>query len=102
MTDFDFDRLGEQLAREQDALLAKHNVQAEVRSRIAELDASTLRKSARTSATRRAGFVWAAGGAALAAAAIALIALRGLPMNPQPKSLSVQLSETHANVEVGQ
>ncbi|HTU60570.1 MAG TPA: hypothetical protein VMF89_19095, partial [Polyangiales bacterium] len=88
MTDFDFDQLGEQLAREQDALLAKHNVQAEVRSRIAELDVatlSTLRKSVATTATRRAGLVWAMGGAALAAAAVALIALRGFPLDVQGK-----------------
>lgn len=102
MTDFDFDQLGEQLAREQDALLAKHNVQAEVRSRIAELDVTKLRKSAQIISTRRAGFVWAAGGAALAAAAVALFALRGLPFEAPPKVLSVQLSETHSNVEVGQ
>ena len=102
MTDFDFDQLGEQLAREQDALLAKRNVQAEVRTRIAELDIATLRKSAETSATRRAGMVWAVGGAALAAAAVALFALRGMPLEMPPKVLSVQLSESGTNVDVGQ
>jgi|GEM_PF-484238 len=105
MTDFDFHQLGEQLAREQDTLLAKHNVQAEVRARIAELDVGTLRKSAGTTATRRAGLVWAMGGAVLAAAAVALVALRGLPglsLDGQGRTLSVQLSETGSNVEVGQ
>jgi transmembrane sensor len=104
MTDFDFDRLGEQLAREQDTLLAKHNVQGEVRARIAELDVGTLHRSAGTTATRRAGVVWAigGGGAVLAAAAVALVALRGLPLDVQGKTLSVQLSETGSNVEVGQ
>jgi len=102
MTDFDFDQLGAELAREQDALLAKHNAQAEVRARITQLDLGTLRKAAQASATRRAGFVWAVGGAALAAAAIALIALRGLPLTAAPKVLSAQLSETGANVDVGQ
>jgi transmembrane sensor len=102
MTDFDFDRFGEQIAREQDVLLSKHNVQAEVRSRIADLNSSELRKSAGALATRRAGLIWAAGGAVLAAAAVALISLRGYPVEVQPKALSAQLSETHTNVEVGQ
>ena len=102
MTDFNFDQLGEQLAREQDTLLAKHNVQAEVRARIAELDVGTLRKSVGTKATRRAGLIWAMGGAALAAAAVALIVLRGLPLDVHGKTLSVQVSETRSNVEVGQ
>lgn len=102
MTDFDFDQLGEQLAREQDALLAKRNAQDEVRARIAELDLSTLRSSARSSATRRAGFVWAMGGAALAAAAVALIWLRELPLETPHQVLSVQLSDTGADVDLGQ
>jgi transmembrane sensor len=100
MTDFDFDQLGEQLAREQDALLSKHNAQAEVRARIVELDVSALRKSARVASTRRAGMVWAAGGVALAAAAMLLISLRGVQL--EPKALSVQLAEQHTNIEVGQ
>ena len=104
MTDFDFDQLGEHIAREQDALLTKHNVQAEVRSRIAELDVGTLRKSARTAATKRAGMIWAAGGVTLAAAAAVLISLRGLDADMQAASqtLSVQIAEQHTNVEVGQ
>lgn len=104
MTDFDFDQLGEQIAREQDALLAKRNVQAEVRSRIAPLDVSALRKSARNAATRRAGMVWGAGGLTLAAAAVMLISLRGLSgdMGRPAQTLSVQLAAEHTNVEVGQ
>jgi ferric-dicitrate binding protein FerR (iron transport regulator) len=103
MTDFNFDRLGEHIASEQDALLAKHNAQAEVRSRIAELDAGALRKSARTAATRRAGMIWAGSGAlTLAAAAVVLLALRGLPLDADSQTLSVQLADRHTNVEVGQ
>lgn len=104
MTDFDFDQLGEHIAREQDALLSKHNVQAEVRSRIAELDVGTLRKSARTAATKRAGMIWGAGGMTLAAAAVLLVSLRGLDVDMQaaPQALSVQIAEQHTNVEVGQ
>ena len=82
-----FDRLGEQLAREQDALLEQHNAQAEVRERLARLDFSEMR----TSGFGARPLAWAsAGGLSLAVAIAALVMLRG----PQPQSLAVKLGST--------
>src|ERR1700712_3675264 len=93
------DDLGEHIAREQDALLAKHSVRVhtEMRARMADLDVGVLRKASQASATRRAGFIWAGGSVALAAAALALIPLRGLDVNGdvQPKALSLQIADQH-------
>jgi len=82
MTDFDFDRLGEQLAREQDGLLARHNAQAEVRARLAQLDVATLRKSAQASATRRASSTEAISPAKFGAVRVVVpLTLPKLPMS---------------------
>ena len=73
------DRLGAQIAREQDALLERRNAQAEVRSRIAELDLESLDAGSARSATRRLRrAAWLGGAAAItAAAAVALVMWSG-------------------------
>ena len=93
-----FERLFEEIAREQDSLLEKQNAQLEVRQRLAELDVSSLRKPAQAPRLPRS-VVWAgASSLALAAAAVGLLALR----NSQPEPLAVQLDDAKTDLQIGQ
>lgn len=93
-----FDRLGQEIAREQDAWLAKHHVQAQVRERLADGDslrARSLRHARRTRQVR-----WATGGAfACAAAAAALFMALRLPQSSG--ALTVHLVESASDLRVG-
>ena len=92
-----FERLFEEIAREQDALLDKHNAQAEVRSRLAELDAASLRRKAPLTPGKR--MLWAgASGVALAAAAVLLVLLK----TPAPQPIAVRLADEQTDLQVGQ
>lgn len=95
-----FERLFEQIAREQDALLEKQNAQAEVRSRLAELDVTRLRETERAPRLNLPkSAVWAgASSLALAAAAIMFITLR----SPQQQPIAVRLEEAQTDLQIGE
>lgn len=94
-----FDRLLEHVAREQDDLLDRHNAQADVRQRIAELDVSELRRTAAVAPAVGKRIAWAgAAGLTLSAAAAALLALR----TPEPRPISAQLAQNKTELQVGQ
>ncbi|MEY4577711.1 MAG: hypothetical protein RL701_2414, partial [Pseudomonadota bacterium] len=101
-----FDKLGEQIAREQDALLARHNAQAEVRARLSELDLQTLQSQpaervGRTNALgKRAKLRWLApaGLVGVMAAAAAVLLWWARVYDVASPALAVQLAETHAQL----
>jgi len=97
-----YERLFEQIAREQDALLEKQNAQTEVRRRLNELDVSSLHKPAQAPRFPKS-VVWAgASSLALAAAAVGLLALR----SSHPEPIAVRLDSDNAaaktDLQVGQ
>jgi ferric-dicitrate binding protein FerR (iron transport regulator) len=94
-----FDRLLEHVAREQDDLLDKHNAQADVRRRLAELDVAELRRTAAVAPAVGKRIAWAgAAGLTLSAAAAALLALKA----PEPQPIAARLAQDHTDLEIGQ
>jgi hypothetical protein len=88
-----FDRLGEQIAREQDALLERRNAQAEVRERLTQLDLDAARSHG-----ARPLWLWlGAGGTSLALAFAALVMLRV----PHAQTLAVKLVSTGESLPIG-
>jgi len=86
MTRFEFDDLGREIAREQDALRAKSTVRTEVRAR---LDAVEIPEVQRRNAPR----TWALAGTAVAGALAAAVALWVLPSKPKLAVLEVTIGE---------
>lgn len=105
MTGHNFDQLGQRIAREQDALLEKHNAQAEVRQRLAGFERRTHAASSLHGWLQSTRVRWTAGAGALAlaAAAVAVFVLQ----TQEPSALTVQLSgdhqgDAHGELRVGE
>ncbi|MET0384519.1 MAG: FecR family protein, partial [Polyangiales bacterium] len=98
-----FDRLGEQIAREQDALLARRNTQAAVQARLADVDLDTLRPQERTPwlAVRPRSALWAGAGA-FALAAVVLVLVLARPAHNDSGPISVQLVRSSTALQVGE
>jgi hypothetical protein len=92
-----FDQLGARIAREQDSLLERHNAQAEVRARLAELDLETLQGSARSATRRLRRAAWLGGVAAITAAAAVALLMWGGERRISPALLTVVLADEPAH-----